>query len=112
MPEAVWFGSGCDSGLLQAGIVESFRFRRRDVADRLQQAAVVEPVNPLEGRVLDGLERTPRSTPLDDLGFVEPVDGLAERIVIAVADAADRRHEAGLGKPLSIFDRDVLHAAI
>ena len=49
---------------------------------------------------------------MDHLGFVEPVDRLGERVVVAVADAADGRHEAGLGEALGVLDRDVLHAAI
>jgi hypothetical protein len=49
---------------------------------------------------------------MDDLGFVEAVNGLGESIVVAVADAADRGLDARRGKPLGIFDRDVLHTAI
>jgi hypothetical protein len=49
---------------------------------------------------------------VDHFGFVEPVDRFSERVVVAVADAADRRHQAGLGKPLGVLDRDILHAAI
>ena len=49
---------------------------------------------------------------MDHLGLVEPVDRLGERVVVAVADAADRRHQAGLGQALRILDRDVLDAAI
>ena len=36
----------------------------------------------------------------------------SERIAIAVADAADRRLDAGIRKPFGIADRDILHAAI
>ena len=53
-----------------------FSFGRRDVADWLQQPAMVEPVDPFEGRVFDRLERSPRSTAMDDLGLVEAVDRL------------------------------------
>jgi hypothetical protein len=49
---------------------------------------------------------------MDQFGFVEPIDRFGERVVVAVADAADRRHETGLGQALRILDRDVLHAAI
>ena len=98
--------------VLQAGVVGGFGFGRRDVADRLEQAAVVEPVDPFERGVLDGFERAPRPAPMDHLGFVEAVDRLGERVVVAVADAADRRHETGLGQALGVLDRDVLHAAI
>ena len=57
---------------------------------------------------------------MDHLGFVEAVDGFGEGIVprvravrgprtgSAVPDAANRRLDARLGKPLGVFDRDVL----
>jgi hypothetical protein len=65
-----------------------FGFGWRDVADGLEQPAVVEPVDPFQRGELDGLERPPWPAPVDDLGLVETIDGLGERVVIAVADAA------------------------
>jgi hypothetical protein len=41
---------------------------------------------------------------MDHLGFVEPVDRLGECVVVAVADAADRPHEPGLGETLRVLD--------
>lgn len=32
---------------------------RRDVADRLEDAAVVKPVDPFEGRLFHGVKRSP-----------------------------------------------------
>jgi len=49
---------------------------------------------------------------MDDLGLVEAVDGLGQGVVIAVADTADRRLDAGLGEALRVLDRQVLAAAI
>ena len=49
---------------------------------------------------------------MDDLGLVETVDGLGERVVVAIADAADRRLDTGLGQALGLLDRDVLAASI
>ena len=92
-------------------IVARFGFGRRDIPDRLQQPTIVEPVDPFEGCELDGLEAAPRPAPMNDLGLVEPVDRLGERVVVAVADAADRRFDAGLGQALGVLDRDVLNAA-
>lgn len=57
---------------------------RWDVADRLEERSIVEPVDPLEGRILDRLEGSPRSTPVDHLGLVEPVDRLGEDIVVGI----------------------------
>ena len=56
MPEAVSFESRCHGRFFEHGIVACLSFRRRDVADGLQQPAIVEPVDPLQRRELDGLE--------------------------------------------------------
>jgi hypothetical protein len=53
---------------------------RRNVAAELVEAAVVEPVDPLGGRDLDGIQSPPRASGLDQLGLVEPVDGLSEGV--------------------------------
>ena len=49
---------------------------------------------------------------MDQLGLVEPVDRLAQCVVVTVADAADGWHEAGLGEALGVDDREILHTAI
>ena len=49
---------------------------------------------------------------MDDLGFIKAVDRLGERIVVRVADAADRGFDAGLGETIGVFNRNVLHAAV
>ena len=69
---------------------------------------MVEPVHPVEGGELDGFQRAPRSAPPDDLGLVEAVDRLGQGVVVAVADAADRGLDAGIGEALGVADRDVL----
>src|SRR3954469_18208512 len=53
---------------------------RRDVADGLQQPAIVEPVDPFQRCELDGFERPPRPAPMDDLGFVKSVDGFGQSV--------------------------------
>ncbi len=111
-PEAICFESRDHGRLFQHGVVAFLCFGRRDVADGLEDTPIVEPVDSFEGGILDGLEGAPRPAPVDDLGLVEPVDGLCQRIVIAVADAADRGLDAGLGQALGVLDRDVLAAAI
>ena len=74
---------------VQSGVEVGLGFGGRHVPDGLQQAAVVEPVGPFQGCVFDGLEATPRTTAVDDLGLEQTVDRLGQRVVIAVADAAD-----------------------
>ena len=100
------------AGHLKLGIVGGLGLGGRDVPDRLEKAAIVEPVDPFEGGELDRFEAAPGAAPMDHLGFVEAVDGFGEGIVVAVTDAADRRLDARRGKPLGILDRDVLHTAI
>ena len=68
-PEAVWFGSRCHGWLVQRGVVGLLGLGRRDVADGLQKPAIVEPVDPFQRRELDGLERPPLPTSMDDLGL-------------------------------------------
>lgn len=48
----------------------------RDVADRLQEPPVVEPVHPFHSR-----EAVPWSAPMDHLGLVEAVDGFGEALL-------------------------------
>jgi transposase len=77
LPEAVWFESRCQFLLIEHGVVALLGLGRRDVVDRHQPAAV-EPVDPFQRRELNGFERPPRPTPMDDLGLVKSVDGLGQ----------------------------------
>ncbi len=49
---------------------------------------------------------------MDEFGFVEPVDGLCEGIVLAVADTANGGFNASLCQALGVADADVLRSAI
>ena len=94
-------GSGGDGRTGDLGIVARLGFGGRNVADELEQASMVEPVHPVEGSELHRLGMMPGTTPADHLGLEEPDHRLRQGIVVAVADAADRRLDAGLGKPLT-----------
>lgn len=48
------------SGDPSGGVYRLDRPKRRDVADRVQQAVVVEPPNPFERGEFDVLQRAPR----------------------------------------------------
>ncbi len=89
LPEAILFESRRHGLVVQHGEVTVLGFGRRDVADGLQEPAVVEPIHPLEGCELDGLEVAPRSASMDNLGLVEAIDRFGEGVVVRVADAAD-----------------------
>ena len=56
LPEAISFESRRHGGLLRHGIVAFLGFGRRNVADGLEQPAIVEPVHPLQRRELDSLK--------------------------------------------------------
>jgi hypothetical protein len=45
---------------------------------------------------------------VDDLGFVEAIDGLGEGVFVAVADAANEGIDAGLDEPLGVANGHVL----
>ena len=85
-----------------------FRFGGRDVADGLQQSPVVEPVDPFQGGVFDGLEGSPRPSSVDHLGLVEPVDRFGQGVVVTVPNAADRGLYPCFGQAPGVFDRYVL----
>lgn len=55
-PEAVSFELRGYGWFIQHGVVAFLGFGRRDVADGLQQPAIVEAVDPFERGELDGLE--------------------------------------------------------
>ena len=74
------FESRCHGWVGQHGEVAFLSFGRRDEADGLQKPAIVEPVYPLEGCELDSLEIAPRPSSVNDLGFVEAIDRLSQRV--------------------------------
>ena len=82
--------------VVQHGEVAFLGFGRRDEADGLQKPAIVEPVHPLEGCELDGLEGAPRSPSMDDLSLVEAVDRLGQRVVVRVRRRCRRRARSRL----------------
>jgi hypothetical protein len=96
-------------GLLRP--VGGLEFRWRDVAERLQEPVLVEPVDPLQGGVLDLVEALPGAAPADQLGFVQADDGLGQGVVETVAAGTDRGDRAGLGQAFGVADRQVLLAA-
>ena len=49
---------------------------------------------------------------MNDLGFVEAIDRLSQRIVVRVADAAYGRFDPGFSETLGVLDRNLLGSAI
>ena len=63
---------------------------------------MVEPVHPFECRKLDGLEVPPRTMTTDHFGLVQPDHRLGEGVVVRVADAPDRRINAGVCQAVGV----------
>jgi hypothetical protein len=55
-----------------------FSFGWWDVSNRLKQSMAIEPINPLEGGELNGLEVAPGPAPINELGFVEADDRFSQ----------------------------------
>ena len=66
---------------VQHGVVTFLGFSRRHVADGLQEPAVVEPVDPFQRGVLDGLKASPGPAPVDHFDLVEAIDGLGQGVL-------------------------------
>src|SRR3712207_2922483 len=83
-----------------------------DVADRLEETPVVEPVHPLEGGELDGFERLPGPEPSDHLGLEQANDALGQRVVVGITDAADGGLDARDRQALGVPDAEILAPAV
>jgi hypothetical protein len=81
--------------VFKLGIITCFGLGGWNVANRFEQASMVEPVDPFQRGELDGFQASPRAASPDHLGLVEAVDRLGQGVVVTVADAADRRLDAG-----------------
>ena len=57
--EAFWFELRGDGLVVQGGVEMGLSFRGRDVSDRSEEPAGVEPIDPCEGGVFDSLHRGP-----------------------------------------------------
>ena len=63
-------------------VVVLFQLCRRDLADLVVDAAVVEPVDVGEGGPFDVLDVPPWALAVDEFGLVEPVEALGEGIIV------------------------------
>lgn len=112
--EAVWFKSGLHSGGLtgELPVVVCLSLCGWDIADGFEHAMVVEPSHPFQRGKLHSFLGFPWCPMVDQLSFVETVDGLRERVVVAVVLAAHRRFNAGFGQALAVANGDGLRPAI
>lgn len=105
---AVWFGlSGQNMDLCPRELAR-LSLGRRHVADRFEQGAGVEPVNPFHGGELVCRKEPLRSAQMDHLGREQPVDCLGQCIVEADVVAADRGLDARVRQRLCVAQGEIL----
>ena len=67
-------------------VVRVLELEGRDVAAVLEQANVVEPIDPCRGGVFNLIDPMPRPFVADHFSLVEAIVGLGERTVVGGAD--------------------------
>ncbi len=70
-------------------------FGRRNTAKGLQQALVVEPVDPFQLGHLNGFPCLPEASTVNQFGLVQTVNRVGQGMAMAVALTAHRRFDAG-----------------
>ena len=87
MPEPLLFESGSYGQTFLPFIIRLLLIlRRREVADRLEQARGIKPVHPFERGVLHLVESLPGTAAADHFSLEKPVDRLGQCVVIGIAD--------------------------
>ena len=81
--------------VLGLSIVACFGLGGWNVADRFEQAPVVEPVHPFQGGEFDSLQAAPWSTAADHFGLVEAVDRLGQGIIVTLMRWTSPRFRRG-----------------
>jgi hypothetical protein len=79
-----------------------------DVSVLFVEPGVVEPVDVVQGGDLDFLDGLAGLVGIDQLGLVQPHNGLREGVVIGVPDGADRRRNPYRGEAFGERYRRVL----
>lgn len=74
----------------QHGVVALLGFEGLNITEGREEASVPETVHPFELGMFNRFKGSPRSPPLDDLSLVKAVDLLAQCVVVAFTNAADR----------------------
>ncbi|GBR55384.1 hypothetical protein AA106555_2015 [Neokomagataea thailandica NBRC 106555] len=83
-----------------------------DITDGRENTAIIEPIDPFEGCKFNVAFSFPWPLPIDQLGFVETVNRLCERIVIGIPDTAYGCDKPCFGKALCVAQTGILTAAI
>ena len=93
-------------------VVQVFELGRRDAAEVVEDASVVEPVDTFESGEFEIVEAAPGSLVANQSGLVEAVDRLGERVVIRIASGPDRLDNPVFGESLGVANRQILPAAV
>jgi len=72
---------------------------------------VVEPVNPFQGGDFHGFAAAP-GLPVNQLSFIQAVDGLSQGVVVTIAFAANRGLYSGFSETLGVSNGDVLATSV
>jgi hypothetical protein len=86
------------------GVERFLQLYRRDVAVGFVEAAVVEPVDVLQGGDLELFGGAPWPCWFDQLGLEQPDDGLGQGVVVGVAVGSDRGVSSGGDEPVGERD--------
>lgn len=107
--EVVWLNDSVHRLSFRAGtVIDLFSQRGRNIPDGSVQALMVVPGNPFQRCQLRGHLGFPRRSAMGSLGHAQSVDGLSQRIIVAVASAADRWFDASLVQTFGIADGRLL----
>lgn len=85
---------------------------RRDVADGLKQAQVVEPVDPFQHCLHNRLHISPRAFWPAHLSLEQFDDRPCKCVVIRVTGGTDRGLDAALGQSLTVTDAKILRSTV
>lgn len=64
---------------------------------------MIEPIYPFERGILDSVEVMPGRSMVDEFGLVQSDHRFRHRVIVRVADAADRRCNARLSESLTVM---------
>jgi len=102
----------CESGHRGLLIVARLVFCRRHVADRLEQPAMIKPVDPVERGKFDRLEMPPRAESSNDLGLKRPMIDSASALSYESPRLPTEWGDPGVGEPVGVAHRQVLRPAV
>ena len=68
--------------MLKFIIIRLLELCRWNVADRFQQPAIIEPVDPFQGCIFDRFQVLPWSTWPDDFGFEQAIDRFSQGTIV------------------------------